>query len=500
MKDKKKARLTPPSPPPLKKKKKKEDVSRIQQMVMSNPRLMALMQRPGFMQKLQQHMSNPMAMLQSRDPDVMEFVTEMSRMQQGGGGGGGLGGSMNMMNMMNSSSSSGSNYQDHSSSGDVQELVGDNSNELKRILSSSENADKLIVIDWFATWCRPCEQIKGDYVRLAKFHKSKAVFLKVDVDKNPNLSRSYGIDAMPKFLFFKGGNKVDEMTGADVRQLERLIDKHVTLSEPNTKQNKPSPFESIPINANNVPVYAKAQLDKNADNAQLIDQILQTLQNKTTYHQSTLGEKHFELIANYAKNWPEKPLCVLLDLIRVLVLHPNASAAYAKNKAYVDQLVQISLKYSKNDTILCLVCRIFINLFSRQVTRQAMKTYFPSVETLAKICMKSEAVNTRSAFVQILSCYAFYWHVANEKESLDSLKVSHLLIDCLDKEQDASVAIKAIVTTGTLVFRSEGIAQALRLFDIDMLLIHLKKERFSKHSDVHKYIDELTSAINDTSL
>ncbi|KAJ3385273.1 hypothetical protein HDU84_002377 [Entophlyctis sp. JEL0112] len=49
-------------------------------------------------------------------------------------------------------------------------------------------------------------------------------FLKVDVDRNRDISSSMGIRAMPTFMVFKNGAKIDEIVGADIGRVERLID------------------------------------------------------------------------------------------------------------------------------------------------------------------------------------------------------------------------------------------------------------------------------------
>lgn len=53
--------------------------------------------------------------------------------------------------------------------------------------------------------------------------KDKVHFVKFDVDELPDLSRELGIRAMPTFLFFKGGDKVDEMVGANPPQLMQKL-------------------------------------------------------------------------------------------------------------------------------------------------------------------------------------------------------------------------------------------------------------------------------------
>lgn len=55
---------------------------------------------------------------------------------------------------------------------------------------------------------------------------SDVVFVKVDVDENPETAQKYSVSAMPTFLFIKGGEVVDRLMGADSNRLQALINEH----------------------------------------------------------------------------------------------------------------------------------------------------------------------------------------------------------------------------------------------------------------------------------
>ncbi|XP_066298276.1 thioredoxin-like [Branchiostoma lanceolatum] len=89
----------------------------------------------------------------------------------------------------------------------------------------ADNKDKLIVVDFTASWCGPCKMIGPVFEKLAEEH-SDVIFVKVDVDANDETAGACGISAMPTFQCYKNGQKVEEMCGASKEKLEALVAKH----------------------------------------------------------------------------------------------------------------------------------------------------------------------------------------------------------------------------------------------------------------------------------
>lgn len=83
---------------------------------------------------------------------------------------------------------------------------------------------KLVVVDFFATWCGPCRNIAPVIEGFSQVYPN-AVFLKVDVDKCQDTAAAYNVTAMPTFILFKENNKLDVQKGADRVALEEKIKK-----------------------------------------------------------------------------------------------------------------------------------------------------------------------------------------------------------------------------------------------------------------------------------
>ena len=86
----------------------------------------------------------------------------------------------------------------------------------------SDAGSSLVVLDCFATWCGPCKVVAPKIVEFSKQFEG-ANFYKIDVDEVPDVAQELGIRAMPTFLFFKNGEKVGEVVGANPKAIETAI-------------------------------------------------------------------------------------------------------------------------------------------------------------------------------------------------------------------------------------------------------------------------------------
>ena len=91
--------------------------------------------------------------------------------------------------------------------------------------STLKNGNLPLVVDFWATWCGPCRMVSPIISELAEVYEGKVVIGKCDVEENEDLAAEYGIRNIPTILFFKGGEVVNKLVGAQSRaKIQEAID------------------------------------------------------------------------------------------------------------------------------------------------------------------------------------------------------------------------------------------------------------------------------------
>ncbi len=76
------------------------------------------------------------------------------------------------------------------------------------------------LIDFYATWCGPCKTIAPIVEELAEEYQTQGLKVgKVDIDESADIAAQYSITGVPTLVFFKGGEKVDQLVGAHPRSV-----------------------------------------------------------------------------------------------------------------------------------------------------------------------------------------------------------------------------------------------------------------------------------------
>lgn len=98
---------------------------------------------------------------------------------------------------------------------------------------SSSNFDKvitenkLVLIDFWATWCGPCKIVSPIIEKIASDYENKLIVAKVDIDKARDIAQNYNIQSIPTVILFKDGKIVSRQIGAmSFEEYEKEINKY----------------------------------------------------------------------------------------------------------------------------------------------------------------------------------------------------------------------------------------------------------------------------------
>ena len=80
--------------------------------------------------------------------------------------------------------------------------------------SEVEQAQGLVLVDFWAEWCGPCRVIAPVLDQIAVEYAGKLKITKMDVDANQQTPVRFNVRSIPSLLFFKGGKHVDTVVGA----------------------------------------------------------------------------------------------------------------------------------------------------------------------------------------------------------------------------------------------------------------------------------------------
>mgnify|MGYP002622324731 CR=1 FL=1 len=76
------------------------------------------------------------------------------------------------------------------------------------------NADKIVLIDFYADWCGPCKSLAPRLEKYAEDNQDKVKVVKINVDESPALAGAFGVRSIPTLLIFKDGEVVAQTVGS----------------------------------------------------------------------------------------------------------------------------------------------------------------------------------------------------------------------------------------------------------------------------------------------
>ena len=97
------------------------------------------------------------------------------------------------------------------------------------VLSSEDfqkkiNEKKIMVVDFFAEWCSPCKTLAVTLEKASENYKN-IDFVKIDIERSPDLTNKFMISSVPTVLVFKNGVVVSEFNGnKDYKKITSILE------------------------------------------------------------------------------------------------------------------------------------------------------------------------------------------------------------------------------------------------------------------------------------
>jgi thioredoxin 1 len=89
------------------------------------------------------------------------------------------------------------------------------------------NSEKPVLIDFFATWCGPCQMLLPVLNQVKESLKDRITIIKIDVDKNQEMAQKYQVRGVPTLMLFQQGKQLWRQSGVLTKEeiIKIILDK-----------------------------------------------------------------------------------------------------------------------------------------------------------------------------------------------------------------------------------------------------------------------------------
>ncbi|CAK8576465.1 unnamed protein product [Lathyrus sativus] len=225
-----------------------------------------------------------------------------------------------------------------------------------------------------------------------------------------------------------------------------------------------------------------------------LDAIVKTLKDTSHYHSSKFADSEIALLLKMLSSWPTTMIFPVIDIARMLVLHPEGAVALHKHlESEKDILMEVIKKVTINPTIpanLLTSVRAVTNLFKNSCYYNWLLKHRSEILDAFSCCSSSTNKNLQLSYSTLILNYAVLMI-----ESKDQEGQSQVLSAALEIVEDENVGpdskFRALVAVGSLML--EGLVKKIALdFDVLSIAKAAKGSKDSKIAEVGSDIELLS--------
>lgn len=238
---------------------------------------------------------------------------------------------------------------------------------------------------------------------------------------------------------------------------------------------------------------AHRELALNQADSMRIQAMIATLKETSLYHASSFADVDFKLLTRMVLQWPIENIFPVLDLMRMMLLHPQCAIFFANATTAGNDVLLEALRRATGEPVLVpnllTSARVAVNAFKHSVLRNWVVKNRSEILDLFSGCCASMNKNVRLAYATLVINYSALLLETNDEEG--QIQVLSAAVEMADsQEADVEVRFRALVALGTLI-HSSGVKSVAVDLDAKSLAAAACKSSVPKIAEVGRDIDNL---------
>jgi phospholipase A-2-activating protein len=223
-----------------------------------------------------------------------------------------------------------------------------------------------------------------------------------------------------------------------------------------------------------------------------IETTMNTLKNTSYYHVSSFSENEFNTLLKAFISWPDDKRFPILDVYRLLILHPEAAKTFDRQGTLKEPLLSMlltrDLQTNSPAANKLLAFRFIANCFCREFLHATLLSFQEKIfERIAEISQTKHEKNLSVAFATVILNFSVVYLL--RRANMDSkLQCVSIVSELLNNEDDSEAVFRLLVALGTLIYED---METLKVFKDLGVLSAIEKQTYSSVTKVKECATDL---------